>query len=274
MSSITPSGTHTSAARARRIASKTGRPPMVKVGARETGLMGKVRDAVTQGNQWLSDLCMTACIDEVAIMLPESAKEAQDWSERMLDRVGPKEGITYFNRSQSTVVVHNLPSKYEVEYRFFSTPLRTAGGATVRIELMRLGNGHSPLHHLYNQPQDSRGRDACIVHASFKCNDEAEYRVICNHLASMGLNCGQDCSSDYGLFSYWRNPDFDGVLLWLKPRVNLRDVPKPGYQGTADMVVEEGQTFQYSTLEQEQATDEAPLGEFEDDEEDYEDDDV
>lgn len=251
---LTPSGTNTSESRARRIASKTGRPPMVRVGARETGLMAKVNEATTRGNLWLVDLGLSYFIDEVAIMLPEAPKEAQDWHERMLDRVGT-EGITYFNRSRSTVTVHSLPSKYEVEYHFFTTAIEG-----VRIELMRLGNGHSPLHALYNSPvrsEDSRGRDACVVHASFKVpnGDEQEYRMVCSVLAGAGWTCGQDCSSEYGLFGYWRKPDDEGSLLWLKPRVNLRDVPKPPSKDpdADDLLEDEGTDFQYPNYEAEKA---------------------
>lgn len=217
----TPSGTRTAEARARRTASKTGRPPMVRVGAREMGLMDKVRDAVSRADVWLADLGLGRTTDEVAMMLPEGVKESQDWYDRMMERVGT-DGVTYFNRSQSKVTVRNLPSSYEVVYYFFTTAV-----PGVRLELMRLGNGHSPLHELYNRPEDSRGRDACVVHASFKCTSEGEYRNAMARLAGEGWSCGQDCSSDYGLFSYWRHPDDVESLLWLKPRVNLRDVPKP-----------------------------------------------
>lgn len=213
----TPSGTRMSEARARRIATRIGRPPMVKVGSRETSLMAKVSEASSRGNNWLLDLGLEYEIDEVAILLPEDPKEAQDWLERMLDRVG-QEGVTYFNRSQSTVNVHSLPSKYEVVYHFFTT--RVPG---VRIELMRLGNGYSPLHALYNLREDGRGRDAAIVHASFKVPDEFEYGRVRRHLTDRGWVNGQECSSDYGLFSYWRQSNDQESLLWLKPRVNLRD---------------------------------------------------
>jgi hypothetical protein len=220
--SITPSGTRASSVRARKLANALGRPPIVKVGARETGLMAKVGAARDRGNRWLHELGWDEYrIDEVAIMLPEAPKEKEDWRNRMMDRVG-REGVTYFNRSRSTVIVNSLPSKYDVEYHFF-----TSNVPGVRIELMDLGSGHSPLHALYNQGGDSpRGRDGCIVHASFKLSDEAVYRSALSSLAINGWVCGQDCSSDYGLFSYWRKPSDDESLLWLKPRVNLRDVPK------------------------------------------------
>lgn len=204
-------------ARVERAMARTGRPPMVKVGARETSLMAKIGVATVRGNEWLMGLGLEYNIDEVAILLPEAPKENADWLECMMARVGT-DNVTYFNRSRSTVNVHSLPSRYEVEYHFFTTAIEG-----VRLELMRLGQGYSPLHALYNLPEDGRGRDGAIVHASFKVPDEAEYRVVCAQLQGGGWVCGQDCSSDYGLFSYWRQPEDSDSLLWLKPRVNLRD---------------------------------------------------
>jgi hypothetical protein len=214
----TPSGTRTSEVRARRIATRTGRPPMVRVGARETGLMGKVGDATARGNEWLAKLGLSYSIDEVAVLLPEGGKERDDWMACMLNRVGPKEQVTYFNRTTSQVTVNSLPSRYEVEYHFFTSAIEG-----VRLELMDLRGGYSPLHALYNLTEDGRGRDACIVHASFKVESEAAYRLVTSHMAAQGWSCGQDCSSDYGLFSYWRQPGDDTAMVWLKPRVNLRD---------------------------------------------------
>lgn len=252
---LTPSGTATSTARAKRLAESTGRPPMVKVGARETGFTGKVGEAQARGNHWLLNLGMAQhSIDEVAMMLPEGEPEATDWLSCMLARVG-KEKITYFNRSVSKVQVNSLPSQYSVTYHFFTTAI-----PGVRLELMRLGNGHSPLHALYNLPGE-RGRDACVVHASFKVIDVAEYRRVLAHLQSEDWVCGQDCTSDYGLFSYWRKPGDEESLLWLKPRVNLRDAQqKPVLFSPED----EGIEFQYPNFEAEKAEYEV---EYEDDEE-------
>jgi hypothetical protein len=240
---LTPSGTVSSGARALRMASKTGRPPMVKVGARETSLTAKIGIATTRGNEWLLGARLQYSIDEVAILLPEATKENAEWLECMLGRVGT-DGVTYFNRSRSTVNVHSLPSKYEVEYHFFTTAVKG-----VRLELMRLGKGYSPLHALYNLPEDGRGRDGAIVHASFKVPDEDAYRDVLTELRSLGWVCGQDCSSEYGLFSYWRQPGDSDSLLWLKPRVNLRD----GVTG-----------FQADPDEEELAEDEEPEEDYED----------
>jgi hypothetical protein len=206
---------------AARLGRDTGRPPMVKVGSRESSLNAKIGVAATRGGEWLKELGLDYAIDEVAILLPEDPKENQDWLERMLDRVGT-EGVTYFNRSVSRVVVHCLPSVYDVTYHFFTTAI-----AGVRLELMRLGNGHSPLHSLYNLREDGRGREGAVVHASFKVSNEPEYRNVTRYMQGLGWACGQDCSSDYGLFSYWRQPGDQESLLWLKPRVNLRDEAKP-----------------------------------------------
>lgn len=248
-SRLTPSGIVSSAARAKRTAEGTGRPPMVKVGARETGFTGKVNEAAARGDSWLLRMGMAGYkIDEVAIMLPEDATQASDWLNCMMARVGT-EGVTYFNRSVSKVQVHSLPSQYDVTYHFFTTAVKG-----VRLELMRLGNGHSPLHALYNLREGSRGRDACIVHASFKVGTEEEYRTVLGHLVHEGWSCGQDCSSDYGLFSYWRQPGDKESMLWLKPRVNLRD-EKPLLFSPED----QGTEFQYPNFDAEQAEDGVPV---------------
>lgn len=189
----------------------------MKVGGRESTetFLRNVSEAARQGKEWLVELGMEHSIDEVALLLPEG-REGDDWFNMMLDRVG-KRGITYFNRSEDTVTVTPLPSQYRVRYDFFNTDL-----GSVRLELLRLREGHSPLHHLYGL-KDSRPRDAAIVHASFKVASNDELHDTFVALSAAGWQCGQYCSSAYGRFGYWRKPADEAYPgLWLKPRVNLQ----------------------------------------------------
>lgn len=196
-------------------------PPWVRLGYGETdrNLNTRIGEATQRGNEMLMKLGMDYAIDEVAVLLPASPDRRTLWHSRMLDRVG-KAGFTYFNHVKGDVVkCQPLPSQYTVTYDFFTT-----GVQGVRMEMLSLEGGHSPLHHAYDLVSRD---DAAIVHASFKVPDELTYRMALEHLATDGLVCGQSCESSYGRFSYWRDPNEAGALLWLKPRVNLRDGEEP-----------------------------------------------
>jgi hypothetical protein len=199
---------------------KEARPPTVRVGARESDntLYTRVKETVSRANGWLKETTLDAyALDEVALLLPDS-QAGDEWFAQMLYRVGNR-GITYFNRSEDVVECLPLPSRYSVRYDFFSTELG------VRLELLRMKDGFSPLHNLYDI--HDRGRDAAIVHASFKVPNGLEYEETCSILRAHGWDLGQSCSSTYGEFSYWRKQGDEGSLLWLKPRVNLRDAVGP-----------------------------------------------
>lgn len=183
-------------------------------------MMRTVQDAMERGEGWLRELGYGGLvIDEVALLLPEG-KHGDEWFECMLHRVG-KRGISYFNQSTDQVRCEPLPSGYEVQYDFFSTDL------AVRLELLRLRGGYSPLHDLYRREGRASGVNAEVVHVSFKVPDEEALRLVYREMAERGWMLGQDCASRYGRFGYWRKPNEEGPLLWLKPRVNLRDVVGP-----------------------------------------------
>jgi hypothetical protein len=182
-------------------------------------MMTTVRDAMDRGEEWLRELGYGACfIDEVALLLPEG-KHGDEWYECMLGRVGQR-GVTYFNQDSDVVHCQPLPSRYEVRYDFFSTDVG------VRLELLRLRGGYSPLHDLYRRDGRASSHSADVVHVSFSVADEAALKRTYAEMAEKGWMLGQDCSSRYGRFGYWTKPDEGGPLLWLKPRTNLRDVPK------------------------------------------------
>lgn len=124
-----------------------------------------------------------------------------------------QDGYELFNSAEDWVTTKPLASSYGVNYWFLLTPYE------YRLELMHLGVGHSPLHHLLrpNTP-GSLGR----VHASFKVKDEEEYANVVRTLKFTGWQDLQYCDSRYGKFSYWEEESSPGPWF-LKPRVNLRD---------------------------------------------------
>jgi len=179
-----------------------------------------VSEARMRGEAWLSELGYGACsIDEVALLLPEG-KNGDEWFQCMLGRVGHR-GISYFNRDTDVVQCQPLPSEYDVEYYFFSTDVG------VRLELLCLRGGYSPLHDLYRRSGQASSNNADVVHVSFKVANEAVLKGTYAELHEAGWLLGQDCTSRYGRFGYWRKPGEEGPMLWLKPRVNLRDAAKP-----------------------------------------------
>lgn len=199
-------------------------PPMVRVGWGMTDR--QVNQTVETARERATTMLIAAgladyFIDEVAFLLPPvNGGNGATWLARMMGRVG-RAGFTYFNHVDKDVVKCNpLPSQYEVIYDFFTT-----GVEGVRLELLTILEGHSPLHNMFEV--SDRDTDASVVHASFKVPDEDVYRMTLAHLQGEGWMCGQYCESSYGLFSYWRHPSDVESVLWLKPRVNLRDAAKP-----------------------------------------------
>lgn len=199
-------------------------PPMVRVG---WGMTDRQVNQVVETARFRATAMLIAAgladhvIDEVAFLLPPVNGNGAGWLTRMLARVG-RAGFTYFNHVADDVVKCNpLPSQYEVSYDFFTT-----GVEGVRLELLTIGAGMSPLHSMFEM--SDRDTDASVVHASFKVVDEDVYRMTTAHLQSEGWMCGQYCESSYGLFSYWRHPSDVESVLWLKPRVNLRDYTPDG----------------------------------------------
>lgn len=204
--------------RPRRPLRDKGQPPMVWVGwgmtDRQVNQM--VENARSRAGAMLLALGMTGrFIDEVAFLLPPVNGNGATWLARMMGRVG-RAGFTYFNHVEDAVKCNPLPSRYEVVYDFFTT-----GVEGVRLELLTIVAGLSPLHSMFEV--SDRDTDASVVHASFKVPDEEVYRLTLDHLQREGWMCGQYCESSYGLFSYWRHPSDTESVLWLKPRVNLRD---------------------------------------------------
>lgn len=103
-----------------------------------------------------------------------------------------------------------VPEWFDVQYEFLHLP----GHQTWRIEAMQVLSGMAPLHDAAMQ-----GRDAAIVHASFKVPTLEHMHVAEHQLARAGLRSLAGYRNAYGVLSYWKGRHD----VYVKPRVNLRD---------------------------------------------------
>lgn len=139
------------------------------------------------------------------------------------------DGCIMFNSADDHVHTLPLQTCYDVEYRFFTVPMEHVPGVDpVRVEAMQIKRGFSPLH-LAEEAGYGSTSGMGAVHASFKCETEEEYGAVTHRLRDRGWEVAQKCDSTYGKFSYWAPLDRDewlpmGPYLYLKPRVNIRDM--------------------------------------------------
>jgi len=181
----------------------------------KTKFLQSVRAAIREQGLvqfWLeTDLFLPYKIDEMSILFstPALLRQFRRWAE-------DEGGLDVFNANVRDHMEGNGPvvgqSVFDVRFEFMRWP-----GAEWRIEAL-CATGRAPLH---SARLDVYG-EACIMHASFKCEDLATYEKDCNALAEAGLELAGTYRNSYGVFSYW-----GGGRVWLKPRVNLRDAPTP-----------------------------------------------
>jgi hypothetical protein len=169
-------------------------------------------------------------IDEIALMFqhPQAL-----WT--FVEKAVAEPEVVMFNTSDDNVVTGPIESKYNVSYWFLN--VRDQG---FRVECMHINYGFSPVHmaEIYRMQND---RDMPVAfHLSFKCNDMKEYLEVMRQMEVDELDLVQSCTSDYGSFSYF-NAREQGVGLYLKPRVNVRDAIAG--DGPITMNVQEQQTF-------------------------------
>jgi hypothetical protein len=109
-----------------------------------------------------------------------------------------------------------MKQAFDVRFEFLRLPLTGSreGFRDWRIEAMCVLDGNAPLHSQHIE----RFGDPCIVHASFKLDDEGEYAKAKAELSEFGFPFCAEYSNSYGRFSYW-----NAGRYYLKPRVNLRD---------------------------------------------------
>lgn len=158
-------------------------------------------------------------IDEVALMLHE------DHDYENVARALVRAGCQLNAVASDNVDVWPFGANYDVEYSFFQVPTQKL---PLRIELMRIMEGTSPLHAVYEDfgaKFHSLGVPAVpVVHYSFKCWTPDAYQRITEGLKFTGAVMAQGCNSTYGRFSYWVYTGLTGRhMTYLKPRLNLRD---------------------------------------------------
>jgi hypothetical protein len=162
-------------------------------------------------------------LDEVAILVPNEGHAAS-----LVQRLVSEPGYEYFNTTKGVVHTYPFHTTYQVQYHFVRTP------RNYRLEIMHLRYeeagraGFSPLHMAMwrpnGVPEKQDGTNAYpVVHVSYKLPNQEQYDAELEWLTRTGSVQGMSCRSEYGRFSYWL-PHCAEMLLWLKPRVNLRDV--------------------------------------------------
>lgn len=186
--------------------------------------MDECRDFAAETQAELRRTGMAFEVDEVACLLPRDKHKAAEALNGALSMVGDDKRVTYFNRADDKVSVLYLPSKYQVRYHFFTL------GDGLRLELMELKEGRSPLHDWYHLesgcfPSNIFAGRSFLVHASFKVPSRLQMQWAETCLEAAGYVCGQSCKSNYGEFSYWRKED-TWPVRWVKVRINTRDVPE------------------------------------------------
>lgn len=150
-------------------------------------------------------------IDEIALLFPNEAA-SNHW---IMDAI-LVDGVEHFNASWDRVRTQPFENEYRVRYDFLRFE-----GYDFRVEAMRLPYEEvSPLHAPLRQ--ESERHDMPVpVHLSFKCHSEEEFNDVAERLSAHDdFWLAQACTSDYGVFTYWRHPDCD---LYIKPRMNQRD---------------------------------------------------
>jgi len=200
---------------ARRVRWELGRE--VSVNLRSLEVVKCVYDA------WLQDHGLPFRIDEVAVMV----RNKEEAGSVVMEAVKVP-GVSLFNHASDQVRTEPFSTEYRVTYNFLGTDMG------FRVELMHADRskgenathtGFSPLHDAAWGRCGARGPiDAGlpIVHASFKCVDLAAYDEAVSAISKAAQH-GMTCCSTYGVFSYWLPYDSD-ALVYLKPRVNLRDM--------------------------------------------------
>lgn len=179
------------------------------------------RNAVNTFEKALARMDFVQGIDEIAY-----AFASHEDLEEFLHEMVQHPDVTHFNAAHDHV--HTLPLRtcYGVRYEFLAVEASAAPLChPFRIEAMAVSTGFSPLH--VAELRYSKGKPIA-VHASFKVVDQVDYGIATTRLRDAGWEPAQRCESDYGRFSYWTPLDRaawlpDGPIMYLKPRVNMRD---------------------------------------------------
>lgn len=186
-------------------------------------MLKQAGDEVERYDDVLAGLDFVQGIDEIAFMFPDIHH-----ANCFVNEAVQVPGVSLFNSATDHVHTQPLRTCYDVAYMFLTVPDRYVGRDNVRIEAMYLGDGLSPLHHAVLSEMYLNESRCAVVHASFKVTDEEDYAAANHRLRERGWEPVQRCESKYGRFGYWQPLDPDVPPgLYLKPRVNLRDLISP-----------------------------------------------
>lgn len=157
-------------------------------------------------------------IDEVSLLF-RNDRLVWRWIENFV-RNDPD--VKLFNVADDNVRTRPIESGYDVRYWFLET------NSPLRVEMMGLGDGFSPLHSALRANIRADDLYPLVVHYSFKCFTVDDYGAILGKLRAATYEDVMHCESNYGRFSYWQaGPHTDKFPAYVKPRVNTRDIYVP-----------------------------------------------
>lgn len=182
---------------------------------------------IKKANQVLQEkFAADVFIDEISLLF-RSDQEAKNFALAAV----MEEGVVLFNAAADHVHTWPLDTKYDVNYLFLTLPENVDGHA-VRLEVMSLESGFSPLHYGL---LSTVGSTPVVVHLSFKVKNEEHYQQAVDMMcADDDFWMVQACRSAYGRFAYFRTPLMEGAEVFIKPRVNLRDEMMKDLLATAE----------------------------------------
>jgi len=176
-------------------------------------------------NVWLHEVTTPeGRIDELAVAAPSEA-----WALRLVrNLVGSGNGWVYVNTATDYVRTEPFRTGYPVRYHFLTNPMYPW-----RMEVMHYDDEHmmiqyavSPVHDaLWGEvDQDTELFALPVVHASFRCSADDEYERCVQNIARASQHAQTCIAQQYGYYSYWLPVALE-EHLYIKPRVNTRDVP-------------------------------------------------
>lgn len=162
-------------------------------------------------NEEVRGLLGSSSVDEMALYFPR-----RDYLFSFMAKAVRDDWVV-FNMDEDEVQVSPINSNYGVEYWFLRKE-----GVPYRLEMMVVRDGFSPYHGALQEVSERHGLALVLAHASFKVSDEARYAASGVALRNAGYEVAQHCTSTYGRFSYYLNPERE-TMPPLKPRINVRD---------------------------------------------------
>jgi hypothetical protein len=179
---------------------------------------------LTHVGEWLREVTTPEeRIDELAVAAPDEA-----WALRFVRNLVGSGYWSYTNTATDYVRTEPFGTSYPVRYHFLKHP-----AYPWRMEVMHIDQEHmmvpyssSPVHDaLWGSFEEGEDLFSLpVVHASFKCSSDDEYERCVQNIAAAAQHAQTCIAQGYGYYSYWL-PIALTDLLYIKPRVNTRDVP-------------------------------------------------